>query len=148
MPRRSHVALATIALVACGPSEADRARDRTGVERVLAKDMAASGQLRQVDAALGAGDRVGAITTLEKKAMPAADEAVTAARAFHPTTPWGKARASDLASLTADRRRSMDDYAKALGGDDGNALLATIEAQKIIEKRALALWQSVEAKDP
>ncbi len=141
-------AVATVAIVACGPSEADHTRDRAAVEKVLAADVSVSGLLRQADGALAAGDREGAVAAVKTKVIPAADANVNAALSLHPTTPWGKARAADLTSLTADRRKSLDGYAAALAGDDGNALLSAIEGQKLIEKRALALWQSVEKRDP
>lgn len=147
-PGALSVGLATVALVACGPSEADHARDRGAVEKVLAADVSVSGLLRQADGALAAGDREGAVSAVKTKVIPAADANKNAALGLHPTTPWGKARAADLIALTNDRRKSLDGYAAALGGDDGNALLAAIEAQKLIEKRALALWQSVEQRDP
>lgn len=140
--------VATTTLVACGPSEADRARDRTAIERVLAADVAVAGLLREADAALGAGDRERAVGHVKTKVVPAADANIIAATGLRATTPWGKARGADLVSLTADRRKSLDGYAKALGSDDGDALLAAIEAQRSIEKRALALWQSVELQDP
>lgn len=146
--RGASAALGAIAIVACGPSEADHTRDRAAVEKVLAADVSVSGLLRQADGALAAGDRAGAVAAVKTKVIPAADANVNAALGLHPTTPWGKARAVDLTALTADRRKSLDGYAAALAGDDGNALLAAIESQQSIEKRALALWQSVEKRDP
>ena len=140
--------VALTVLVACGPSEADRARDRVAVERVLARDVAVAGVSHEADLVLGKGDRQEAAGIVRSRAIPAADENARAALALRPTTPWGKARVEDLSALTRDRRASLTSYAAALEGDDGNALLASIEAQQGIERRALALWQTVARNDP
>jgi hypothetical protein len=141
------LSLALVCLVACGPSEADRTRDRAAVERVLAADVSVAGELRKADGELAAGDREAAAATVKTKVVPRADENVVAAEALRPVTPWGKARAADVAALVRERRKSLDAYAVALAGDDGNALLAAIESQKLVEKRALSVWQGLERPD-
>jgi hypothetical protein len=143
----SAASVAMVCLVACGPSEADRARDRAAVERVLAADVAVAGELRKADGELAAGDRETASTTVKSKVIPRADANVVSAEALRPITPWGKARAADVTTLVRERRKSLDAYATALAGDDGNALLAAIESQKLVEKRALSVWQGLERPD-
>lgn len=146
--RASAALVAFVSLAACGPSEADLARDRAALEQVMAADVKVAGELRKADGELAAGDRTTASETVKTKVIPHADANVTTAEALRPKTPWGKARAVDVTTLVRERRKSLDAYAAALAGDDGNALLAAIESQKLVEKRALSVWQGLASQEP
>jgi hypothetical protein len=134
---------------ACRRSDAATlARDRATLDAIIAEDATVDRALMDADGASRAGEDDRAAALLETSAAPAADRAIADADAAKMETPWGTARRDDLRRLLSDRRAEIPRYAAALRGTDLDAMLAAIEAQVGLQKRAVEAAASVAAGAP
>ncbi|MDB4941672.1 MAG: hypothetical protein JWP97_1206 [Labilithrix sp.] len=145
MPARALLLTLVVGLAACTttkpapPDEATlRAEDRRALEELVAIDVKVSQAMRDADTATGAGDGGAAGSIVAGRARPAADEAVAAAGRAAMKTPWGEAKKAELVAILRDRQAEMPRYEEAVKGDDPEKMLAAIEGQAAIERRALA----------
>lgn len=146
LPRRRllpALALAVTLVAACTnkpapPDEATlRAEDQRALEQIVAIDVKISQAMRDADTATGVGDAGAATGIVATRAKPAADEAVAAAEHTAMKTPWGNERKAELVAILKDRQAEMPRYEAAVTGDDPERMLAAIQAQAAIERRAL-----------
>ena len=57
---------------------------------------------------------------------------------------WGKAKREELAAILRDRKAEMPKYDEAVKSNDPEKMLAAIQAQAAIERRALATVAAVQ----
>jgi hypothetical protein len=143
-------ALALLASVACSkpappPDEATlRADDKRELERVVAVDVRASQAMRDADDATRVGDAGAASLAITARAVPAVDEALRAAEAASMKSAWGKVKREELVALLRDRKAEMPKYEEAVTSGDPEKMLAAIQAQASIERRALTTVAAVQ----
>ena len=77
-------------------------------------------------------------------ALPRADDALAAANALAPKTPWGKREKDELVKLVTDRKSTVSRYEDALATHDDDAMLASLKEQIDLEKRAATLKQAID----
>ena len=148
---RRHVIVAGLSLAllaACSkatpPDEAAlRAEDKRALEPIIAIDVRASQAMRDADTATGAGDAGAAAGIVGTRARPAVEEALRAAEGATVKTSWGKAKRDELLGILRDRKAEMPKYEEAVKDGDPEKMLAAIEAQAAIERRALATVAAV-----
>jgi hypothetical protein len=116
-----------------GPAGSE-ARDRESLARIVAVDMRASQAMR--DAATK-GDAGAALDIVAKRAKPAVDEGLGLVDRAGVETPWGKQKRDTLADVLRDRKREMPRYEDAVRSGDLEKMLAAMQAQADIEKRAI-----------
>jgi hypothetical protein len=80
---------------------------------------------------------------VDDDAIPAADRAIDAAKQAQPESGWGRGKRDELLAAMVDRRDELPKYATALRGQDLEQLLASVEKQIAIEKRAMTVAQSI-----
>ena len=147
---RLFTALIVTALLACSrqdgaPDEATmRADDKRELERVVAIDVRASQAMRQADEAAQAGDAGAASLAVKSRALPSVDEALRTAEGATMKSAWGKAKRDELVSILRDRKAEMPKYEEAVRTGDPDKMLASIQAQAAIERRALATVSAVQ----
>lgn len=137
-------------LAACSkatpPDEAAlRAEDKQALEQIVALDVRASMAMRDADTATGSGDAGAAAEIVGARARPAVEEALAAAVGATLRTAWGNAKREELLAILRDRKAQMPSYEEAVKGGDPERMLAAIEAQAAIERRALATVAAVRA---
>ncbi len=148
--KRLAAALALVLLAACSkpapaPDEATlRADDKRELEGVIAIDVRASMAMRDADDATRTGDAGAASLAVTSRAVPAVDEALRAAESASIKTAWGKAKRDDLAAILRDRKAEMPKYDEAVRSNDPEKMLAAIQAQAAIERRALTTVSAVQ----
>ncbi len=126
------------------PNDADaRAEDQRTLEQIVALDLRASRAMREADTATGNGNGAEAVALVATRAKPAVEEGLRAAASARLLTPWGRSKRDELASILHDRDAEMPRYEDAARGADPSKLLAAIEAQAAIERRALATVATV-----
>jgi hypothetical protein len=136
------VGLGSALLAACSkatpPNEGTlRGEDRRALEAIIAIDVRASQAMRDADAATARGDAGAAADIVGTRARPAVEEALRAAEGAPLKTDWGKAKREQLVGILRDRKAEMPKYEEAVKGGDPEKMLAAIEAQAAIERRAL-----------
>ena len=140
--------LALFASAACGktpPDEATlRAEDKRELERVVAVDVRASRAMREADDATRDGDSGAAALTISRDALPAVDEALRVAEGAPMKSEWGKGKRDELVAILRDRKAEMPKYEDAVKTGDPEKMLAAIQAQAAIERRALATVAAVQ----
>lgn len=114
-----------------------RAEDRAALEGIVALDVRASNAMRDADGAATRGDAGAASEAVSKRAMPAVDEALRAVEAARMKTAWGAARREALLAVLRERKAEMPRYREAATSGDPDKLLAAVQAQAAIERRAL-----------
>ncbi len=136
-----------VAVVAgCGPSEQAVAGDRESLRQGIATDVQVASALRPVDDLALKGKPDEAAAKLEADARPASRRSVEQVRALRAeATPWGQEHRRTLERLVSDRAASLDRYAKALRSNDLTAVVAALEEQQALERRASALLTAVQA---
>lgn len=140
---------AGVAGVACEskptpPDEATlRAEDRRALEEIVVIDVKVSQAMRDADTATGTGDAGAATSIVTGRAKPAADEAIATAGRTPMKTAWGNEKKAELVAILEERRAEMPRYEAAVKGDDPEKMLAAIEAQAAIERRALTTVAAV-----
>ncbi|MBX3188684.1 MAG: hypothetical protein KF819_16825 [Labilithrix sp.] len=145
-----------VLLVACSkrepPLEGDatrtdesalRADDRRALERVVGIDVKASRAMREADDAARAGDAGAAASILSTQARPAIDEAIRAAASVEMKTEWGRAKRDEVMGILRDRKAEIPKYEEAVTSGDPEKMLAAIQAQAAIERRALTTVAAV-----
>jgi hypothetical protein len=143
-------ALALVLVAACSkaapaPDEATlRADDKRELEGVVAIDVRASKAMRDADDATRVGDAGAASLALTSRAVPAVDEALRATETATMKTAWGKAKRDELAAILRDRKAEMPKYDEAVKSNDPEKMLAAIQAQASIERRALTTVSAVQ----
>ena len=151
MTGRRQLALGGIlALWACAkPAPPDettlRAEDRAALEPVVALDVRASQAMREADSATGKGEADAAVDALTARARPAVEQALRAAENATVNSGWGRGKRDELLAILRDRKAEIPKYEEAVRGGDPEKLLASIEAQAAIERRALATVAAVKA---
>jgi hypothetical protein len=154
--RRFRPLLVSVALVAldaaCSkatPLQQDeatlRAEDGRALERIVAIDVRASQAMRDADDATRVGDAGAASTAVATRAMPAVDEGLRAADGATMKSAWGRAKRDELVAILRDRKAEMPKYQDAVISGDPEKMLAAIQAQAAIERRALATVAAVQA---
>ena len=149
--RAARLALLIALLAACSkgqpapPDEATlRADDKRELERVVAIDVRASQAMRDADDAAHAGDAGAASAAVTGRALPAIDEGLHAAEAAKVKSEWGRGKRDELAGILRDRKAEMPKYEEAVRTGDPDKMLASIQAQAAIERRALATVAAVQ----
>jgi hypothetical protein len=143
-------ALALVLLAACSkqapvPDEATlRADDKRELEGLVAIDVRVSQAMRDADDATRVGDAGAASLAVTSRAGPSVDEALRAAESAPIKTAWGKAKRDELAAILRDRKAEMPKYDEAVKSNDPEKMLAAIQAQAAIERRALATVSAVQ----
>jgi hypothetical protein len=148
---RRHAILIGLWLVVLGacskaepPTEAAlRAEDKQALELIVAIDVRVSQAMRDADTATGKGDAGAAADIVGTRARPAVEEALRAAEAATLKTAWGKTKRDELLGILRDRKAEMPKYEAAVKDGDPEKMLAAIEAQAAIERRALATVAAV-----
>lgn len=135
--------LLSVLLLACakGPPRDEaalRAEDKRELEQVVAIDVRASQAMRDADDATRGGDAGGAAVVVASRAVPAVDDALLAAERASVRTEWGKSKRQELIGILRDRKAEMPKYEEAVRTGDPEKMLAAIQAQASIERRALA----------
>ena len=138
-----------VASVACAkpapPDEATlRAEDKRELERVVAIDVRASQAMRDADDATRVGDAGAASLAVTARATPAVDEALRTARTAVMKSAWGKTKRDELVGILVDRKAEMPKYDDAVKTGDPEKVLAAIQAQASIERRALTTVAAVQ----
>jgi len=152
MTGRRHIVIGGILALACAcakPAPPDettlRAEDRAALEPVVALDVRASQAMREADSATGKGEADAAADALAARARPAVDEALRAAENATVNSGWGRAKRGELLAILRDRKAEIPKYEDAVRGGDPEKMLASIEAQAAIERRALATVAALKA---
>lgn len=138
-----------LSLAACSkpapPDEATlRAEDKRELERVVAIDVRASQAMRDADDATRVGDAGAASTAITSRALPAVDEALRTAEAATMKSEWGRTKRAELVGILRDRKTEMPKYEEAVKTGDPEKMLAAIQAQAAIERRALVTVAAVQ----
>ena len=149
--RRHAIATALLVLTAaCAkpapPDESTlRAEDKAALETVIALDVKASQAMREADTHAGKGQADAAADAVAVRARPAVDEALRAAESATVRTEWGRGKRDELLGILRDRKAEMPRYEDAVRDGDPEKMLASIETQAAIERRALATVAAVKA---
>ena len=101
-------------------------------------------ELIRADDALRKLDSAEADNILKISALPAADEAIGAAKALAPKTDWGKKEKDELVKLVTDRKITISRYEEALAKHDDDAMLVSLKEQIDLEKRAAQLKRDID----
>jgi hypothetical protein len=145
LPSRGPTALAlSLVLVAC-QGRAAEASDETTLRSLLQRDTAISARLHDVDELTARGKAKEALAALHDRARPLAEESVARTREASFRSGWGKARAEEMKALARDRLDAIGTYEAALESDDVERVIATLDSQKDLERRALALSSAAAA---
>ncbi|AKV02414.1 hypothetical protein AKJ09_09077 [Labilithrix luteola] len=114
-----------------------RATDEKALEALVLLDVRASKAMREADAAAHAGELEKALDIVSKRARPAIEEGLRTGEAVTTKTRWGQAKREELLGILRDRKAEMPRYEEAVRGNDPEKMLASVEAQAAIERRAL-----------
>ncbi len=127
-----------LGLGACTKGEAELQRDdRAKIDLIVAEDVRASHAMAEADAASRRGDLPAALQAIEGRARPAIQDGLRLARATETRTAWGSAKRGTFREILAARDAELAAYTAALKSDDPATLIAAIEAQAAIERRAV-----------
>jgi hypothetical protein len=130
---------AMLVLVGCTKAEPElRERDRPELQRIVAEDVRASQAMHAADEALAKGDAKAALVALETQASPAIDEGLRLAETARLETAWGRAKRDAVLAVLRERKTELPRYSGAVRSGDPEQLIVAIEAQAVIERRALA----------
>lgn len=137
------IAAALLLATACTKGEADRQReDAATLATIVEVDVQVSASMKVADDAARAGDLPKVTATLES-ASREADDGLRRADGANVSTPWGRSQRETLAALLRDRKREMPRYGAALRGGDPVELLAAVETQAALERRAETLATTI-----
>jgi len=139
--------LLTVGLLGVGCTKDERAarcsEDRVAFQALLSMDQRVSGMLREVDDLALTGRPIDAADRIDKGTRAAMDEVVTDANQVTPRTKWGVERKKEVVGLTQQRRELLDAYAKALRSEDLQRVVAEMEKQRDLEKRAVEVQRGI-----
>ncbi len=123
----------------CTKSEAElRQDDRAKIEAIVVEDVRASKAMAEADAAARNGDVPAAIDAVDHRAQPAIEAGLRLTASADPKTEWGRAQRDVFARILEDRRAELTPYRDAIRSTDAERLVAAIDAQAKIERRAIA----------
>ena len=131
------------ALAACGKSDDGVVGDRAAMVAVLDADANVAAVLHRADGLVVSGKGKDALALVDGLAREGAEKNAGAADALAPRSRWGKERAEAVKKLTRDRRASVSAYRSALASDELANVVASMEAQKSVEARAMAISSAV-----
>ena len=139
--------VAAIAVVlGCNSSNlAAEATDRATLQQGVASDVQVAALLGPVDALALGGKPDEAVARLEGEVRPVSQKSVALVKTLSANTPWGQEHRQSLGRLVNDRAGSIEHYATALRSNDLTAVVAALEEQKGLERRAAALAAAVQA---
>lgn len=100
--------------------------------------------MHAADDAVAKGDGARALSLVDSEARPAIDEGLRLADATKPKTPWGKSKHEQISRVLLDRKNELPRYTEAVKSNDAEKMLAAIEAQAAIERRALVAVSGME----
>lgn len=120
------------------------AEDRATIDSLLQPDQNASELLRQADALAVQRRADDAARLVDTQVISVCDRAVARAGVLQLQSRWGRARASEAVGLLEERKRSAHAYADALRSGDAERVLDQMQAQKLVEQRALTVRRAVE----
>lgn len=146
---RALAALALGTLLACSkPAPPDpvamKADDKVELSRLVALDVKVSKALKEADDAEKVGDAGAAVSLLDGRATPLADDAIRQVEAAKPKTEWGQAKKTEILSLLKERKGSIVGYREAVESNDPNKLLSQYLIQSELERRAIAVVAAIE----
>ncbi len=145
MTLRIAFAAALVASVACTKAEPElRAEDRPDLTKLVEQDIRASKAMHAADDAVARGDAKAALDLVDAQARPAIDEGLRLADGTAPRTAWGRAKRDAVAAVLRDRKNELPRYTEAVKSGDAEKLLAAIQAQAEIERRALVAVAGIE----
>jgi hypothetical protein len=129
----------------CSRGEAARgeADDRAVVLAIAAQDQRASKAMHAVDEAAKRGASGAALDAIDNEVRPAIEEGLRLAEAARPSSSWGKETTAALGGILRDRKNELPRYAEAVSNDMPDELLAAMEAQAAIERRAIAAVEAI-----
>lgn len=140
--------LCLVSMVSWGCSKQERGAlceaDQRALMAVLAEDQRVVTVLRQVDDGAFDGKPLEAAEKVDK-ARPSTAKVVSSARGLNARTRWGEARKQEVVALTLRRQKLVDGYGEALRSEDLTRVLAEMEKQRDLEKRALEVERAVRA---
>lgn len=148
MRRALFVALVTAAF-ACTKAEpprdeaALRAEDKPKLERLVEADVKASRAMRDADDAAKTGDAGAAVDLVERRAKPAVEDGLRLADGAAMKSAWGRTKRDELAAILRERKAEMPGYEDAVRSGDPEKMLAAIQAQAALERRAIAAVAAV-----
>lgn len=144
---RVGVVLWVLACLGCSRDErgARCEGDQRGLMAVLAEDQRVVAVLRRVDDGAFDGKPLEAADRVDKEARPPMARVVSLARGIEARTRWGEARKQEVVALTARRQELVDGYGEALRSEDLARVLAEMEKQRDLEKRAVEVERAVRA---
>ena len=118
------------------PKQADRAK----LEHIVAQDLRASKAMTEADTAARKNDITIALDAIDHRGRPAIDAGLRAATEARPEmkTEWGRTRLETFVKLLEDRRAELEPYREAVKTGNLEKLIAAIESQAKIERRAIA----------
>jgi hypothetical protein len=94
--------------------------------------------MHAADDAVAKGVVAKALALVDREAKPAIDEGLRRADGATLKTVWANARREQIVAVLRDRKNELPRYTDAVKSNDAEKLLAAIEAQAAIERRALA----------
>jgi hypothetical protein len=146
---RDVVVLCLVSAVCWGCSKDERGAfceaDQRALMTVLAEDQRVVTVLRQVDDGAFDGKPLEAADRVDKAARPSMVKVVSLARGVEPRTRWGEARKQEVLALILRRQTLVDGYGEALRSEDLPRVLAEMEKQRDLEKRAVEVERAVRA---
>ncbi|MFW5739620.1 MAG: hypothetical protein ACOC1F_04575 [Myxococcota bacterium] len=145
--------LCLTAWLTCGCKRDDAAKrcaqDRATIQALMAEDQRVSGMSHAADKLALDGRPLEAAERIEKGAQPAMRRVVNDAKRFAPQSKWGADRKDDLVPLVQQRQELLTSYAAALRAENLQRVLAQMEKQRDLERRAMQVKRSVAtAPDP
>jgi hypothetical protein len=111
--------------------------DEPAIRAILAADQKLDRALKDADDEAAKGNDALAADALDKKALPAANDAIGVAEGQSVQSAWGRTQKDALLGSLRDRKAEIPRYAQALRGDDLEAKLAAVEKQVALEKKAM-----------
>ncbi len=137
--------IAAAALVAIGCDHPDpRVLDRSDLKSALSLDEATAKTLGDADRESRAGHEEAAVDILKRTSEPAAKAAFDGASSVAARTAWGKKQKTELVALVTDRKNAIDEYEVALESHVDELVLASMNKQIEIERRARTLFTEVD----
>lgn len=140
-------ALASLLLCGSGCHNDDGARrcaeDRSSLEAALQPDHDASELLRRADALAVQRRAEDAARLVDGQVISVCDRGIAQADALQLQSRWGRERLTETVGLLQERKRSARAYADALRSGDAERVLDQMQAQKLIEQKALSVRRSV-----
>ncbi|MDF2693501.1 MAG: hypothetical protein K0S65_1884 [Labilithrix sp.] len=111
--------------------------DRAKLDAIIGEDLRASKAMAEADRAVREGNVTVALDAVDHRAQPAIEAGLRLTAAAEPKTDWGRARRDAFVQVLEARRAELPPYRDAVKSGDPEKLIAAIEAQARIERRAI-----------